>query len=60
MIKFFKNQPTVLGFLTTLLALVTFISGFWAPHQWFLTAICVVILLTERKQKQKEKNYGKV
>lgn len=57
MIKFIKNQPTVLGFLTTLLALVTFISGFWAPHQWLLTAICVVLLTTENKQNKE--SYGK-
>lgn len=56
--KFLQNQPPLLGILGTLMALVTFIGGFWAPHQWLLTAICVVLLTTENKQN-KEKSYGR-
>ena len=44
---------------TYLIAFASFIGGFRAPHQWFVTAICAVLLLTNYYSAKTKKHYGR-
>lgn len=35
-------------------AAVSFIGGFFAPHQWAITAICLSCIWAEKSQTKKE------
>ena len=39
------------------LAAVSLVGGFFAPHQWAVTAICIVLLRAEKSQVRKEGRY---
>lgn len=38
---------------TYLIAFASFIGGFRAPHQWFITASCMVLLIADKQSKRK-------
>lgn len=44
-----------------ILAALSAVGGFFAPHQFFITGICLVLLFADRKQSINEttKCYGK-
>ena len=51
-----NNSETFIRAVIFLLGLGSLIGGFIAPHQWHVTAICGVLLITDRYTRHYKKH----
>lgn len=51
-----KNSETLIRAVIILLGIGSLIGGFYAPHQWHVTAVCGVLLITDRYAKNYKKH----
>lgn len=54
-----KNSETFIRAVIILLGVGSLVGGFFATHQWHITAICGALLITDKYTKNYKKHRAK-